>query len=58
MRTLANCSIKPDAQAFLLRLEDQNGEVVEFIVSAEQLDDLIDEMDELLDDDDTEPEQA
>jgi hypothetical protein len=43
MRTLPNYSIKPDSEAFILQLEDEAGHIVELIVSAEQLDALIQE---------------
>src|SRR4051812_38400445 len=52
MRMLSNYAIKPDAEAFILRLEDETGEAVEFIVSAEQLEALIEIGDELLEEDD------
>ena len=54
MRALQTYSIKPDSQAFILRLEDAAGHAAEFIVTAEQLDDLIQTADELLEDDDAE----
>ena len=53
MKVLSNYSLKADAEAFILRLEDEAGRGVEFILSASQLDDLIDMADDLLEDDDT-----
>lgn len=52
MKTLSNYAIRADAEAFILRLEDESGEGVEFIVTAEQLDDLVAMGDELLEDED------
>ena len=52
MKTLARYDLKADSEAFLLRLEDETGEAFEVIVSAGQLDALIDLADELLGEDD------
>lgn len=52
MRQLAGFNISARETDFLLRLEDESGEAVEFACSPEQLDLMIDALDELLSEDD------
>ena len=52
MRQLAGFDISARDTDFLLRLEDEAGETVEFGCSPEQLDLMIDVLDDLLSDDD------
>lgn len=52
MRQLAGFDISIRDTDFLLRLEDDAGETVEFACSPEQLDLMIDALDELLSEDD------
>lgn len=52
MKTLTRADLRADAEAFILRLEDEMGEGHEFIVTAEQLETLLDEADDLLEGDD------
>lgn len=48
MRQLAKFSISVRAEDFVLHLEDDAGETLEFAASPEQLDAVIDALDELL----------
>lgn len=48
MRQLAKFSISVRAEDFVLHLEDDAGEMLEFAASPEQLDAVIDALDELL----------
>lgn len=52
MKALTRADLRADAEAFILRLEDEMGEGHEFIVTAEQLETLLDEADDLLEGDD------
>ncbi|MFL5295773.1 MAG: hypothetical protein ACJ798_05255 [Phenylobacterium sp.] len=52
MRQLAGFNISARETDFLLRLEDETGEAVEFAASPEQLDLMIDALDDLLSEDD------
>jgi hypothetical protein len=52
MRQLAGFNISARETDFLLRLEDEAGEAVEFAASPEQLDLMIDALDDLLSEDD------
>lgn len=48
MRQLARFAISVRAEDFVLHLEDEAGETMEFAASPEQLDAVIDALDELL----------
>jgi hypothetical protein len=52
MRQLAGFDISARETDFLLRLEDETGESVEYACSPEQLDLMIDALDDLLSEDD------
>lgn len=52
MRQLAKFSISVRETDFVLHLEDDAGEALDFAASPEQLDAVIDALDELLSDDD------
>jgi hypothetical protein len=54
MRQLANFTISVREQDFVLHLEDEAGESLDFAASPEQLDAVIDALDELLSDDEEE----
>lgn len=48
MRQLARFAIAPRDEDFVIRLEDEAGEKIEFCASPEQLDAVIDALDEML----------
>lgn len=48
MRQLARFAISPRNEDFVIRLEDEAGEKLEFCASPEQLDAVIDALDEML----------
>jgi hypothetical protein len=48
MKRLLDYTLKPDAEAFILQLQDETGAAIEFIVSAEQLDALAQAADDML----------
>jgi hypothetical protein len=48
MRHLARFAISPRDEDFVIRLEDEAGEKLEFCASPEQLDAVIDALDEML----------
>jgi hypothetical protein len=48
MRQLARFAISPRNEDFVIRLEDEAGEKIEFCASPEQLDAVIDALDEML----------
>jgi hypothetical protein len=54
MRQLAKFSISVREEDFVLHLEDDTGEAMDFAASPEQLDAVIDALDELLSDDEEE----
>jgi len=54
MRQLAKFSISVREQDFVLHLEDDTGQAMDFAASPEQLDTVIDALDELLSEDEEE----
>jgi hypothetical protein len=52
MRQLAKFTISVREEDFVLNLQDEAGEAIEFAASPEQLDAVIDALDELLSEDD------
>lgn len=53
MRQLTKFEITPTDENFLVRLEAEGGELAEFLLTANQLDALIESADELLEEDDS-----
>jgi hypothetical protein len=58
MKRLLDYTLKADAEAFILELQDETGAAVEYIVSAEQLDALAQAADEMLAEDEEDYTQA
>lgn len=54
MKSLVRCALEARDESFVLQLQDDGGEVTEFALTAEQLDELVELADEMLEDDDTE----
>lgn len=53
MRQLTKFEITPTDENFVVRLEGEEGEPAEFLLTADQLDALIESADELLEEDDS-----